>query len=334
MCAARLTACAMFVTMALTAVSTFAQSHGLISGTRPTPDISFPTWAYPWDPNVKLPPADHAPRRVPDSSETFSTAQAQDLYFAPDWHPNDHPPMPEIVARGRKPAVRACGSCHRAEGTGGPENATLAGLPAAYIAQQIADFKSGARKASGPARGPVNLMLANAKALTEAEVQAAADYFSRLKSKAAITVVETDVVPMTRLNRNHYVALKSGDKEPIGQRIVEIPVDAERFELRDARSPFVAYVPIGSVARGEALARTGGNDRTVPCATCHGADLKGVGPIPSIAGRSPSYMVRQLYDFRQGTRAGTMSVLMKPTVEKLTVEDMVALAAYLASLAP
>jgi cytochrome c553 len=261
-------------------------------------------------------------------------AQAQDLYFALDWHPDDHPPMPEIVARGRKPAVRACGSCHRAEGTGGPENASLAGLPAAYIVQQIADFKSGARKAAGLARGPVNLMLQNAKALTEAEVQAAADYFSRLKPKAVIRVVETDVVPMTHLNRNHYVALKSGDKESIGQRIVEVPVDAERFELRDARSPFVAYVPIGSVAAGEALAKSGGNGKTMPCATCHGADLKGVGAIPSIAGRSPSYMVRQLYDFKQGTRAGSLSVLMTPTVEKLTIEDMASLAAYLASLAP
>lgn len=323
---------AMFVALVLTALPTFAQ--GGVSGTPTTSDSAFPEWAYPWDPNVKLPRGDNGPRRVPGSSATFSMAQAQDLYFAPDWHPDDHPLMPEIVARGRKPAVRACGSCHRAEGTGGPENASLAGLPAAYIVQQIADFKSGARKASGPARGPVRLMLGNAKALTEAEAQVAADYFSRLKPKAVIKVVETDVVPMTHLNRNHYVALSSGDKEPIGQRIVEVPVDVERFELRDARSPFIAYAPTGSISRGEALAKTGSNGKTVPCATCHGPELKGVGSVPSIAGRSPSYMVRQLYDFKQGTRAGSLSALMRPTVEKLTVEDMVALAAYLASLTP
>ena len=139
---------------------------------------------------------------------------------------------------------------------------------------------------------------------------------------------------MTRLNRNHYVALKSGDKEPIGLRIVEVPVDAEQFELRDARSPFIVYVPTGSIATGEALAKSGGNGKTVPCATCHGPDFKGVAAIPSIVGRSPSYMVRQLYDFKQGTRAGSLSALMRPTVEKLTAEDMIALAAYLASLAP
>ncbi|MCM8578790.1 c-type cytochrome [Accumulibacter sp.] len=325
---------AMFVTMFLTALPALAQGRSDVSDNPAASDASFPMWAYPWDPKVKLPPGDHVPRSVPGSSATFSMAQAQDLYFAPDWHPDDHPPMPEIVARGRKPEVRACGSCHRAEGTGGPENASLAGLPAPYIVQQVADFKSGARKASGPARGPVNLMLQNAKALTDAEVQSAAEYFSRLKPKALIKVVETDLVPMVRLNRNHYVALKSVDKEPIGLRIVEVPADAERFELRDARSPFIAYVPTGSIGRGEALAKTGGSGTTVPCATCHGSDLKGVGPIPSIAGRSPSYLVRQLYDFKQGARAGSLSPLMRPTVEKLAVEDMVALAAYLASLAP
>jgi hypothetical protein len=62
--------------------------------------------------------------------------------------------------------------------------------------------------------------------------------------------------------------------------------------------------------------------------------LSRLGPIPGIAGRSPSYIVRQLYDFKYGTRAGNSSALMKASVEKLAVEDMLALAAYAASLAP
>jgi cytochrome c553 len=62
--------------------------------------------------------------------------------------------------------------------------------------------------------------------------------------------------------------------------------------------------------------------------------MKGIGPIPPIAGRSPSYLVRQLYDFQTGARAGISSALMKPSVEKLTVEDMIALAAYASSLSP
>lgn len=322
---------AAFCTLAAPA---FAQSQGDASGAPNSVAASFPAWAYPWDPKVKPHPADDVPRRVPGSAATFTMAQARDLFFAPDWHPGDHPPMPEIVARGRKPDVRACGSCHRAEGTGGPENSSLAGLPAAYIIQQVADFKSGARRSAGPKRAPDMLMLADAKAVTDAELQTAANYFSGLKPKSTTKVIETDTVPKTFLARNFFVDLKSGETEPIGERIVEVPVDVEQFELRDSRSQFVAYVPHGSVARGENLARTGAGGKTIPCVVCHGSDLKGVGPIPGIAGRSPSYIVRQLYDFKQGTRAGTASALMRPSVEKLAMDDMISLAAYLASLTP
>jgi cytochrome c553 len=121
--------------------------------------------------------------------------------------------------------------------------------------------------------------------------------------------------------------------EPIGQRIIEVPEDVQQFVSRDTRARFIAYVPPGSIKKGQALATTGGG-KTVQCGTCHGPDLKGVGPVPGIAGRSPSYMVRQLYDYKHGARAGVDSAQMKPSVEKLTIEDMIALAAYAASLRP
>jgi cytochrome c553 len=294
----------------------------------------FPSWAYPWAPDFRSPPDDGILRRVPDSDAAFTIAQERDLFFVPDWHPDDHPPMPDAVARGRRPEVRACGSCHRAAGTGGPENASLAGLPAAYIVEQMASFKSGARTFSGPPRSPATLMAAIAMAATDDEVQAAANYFSSLKPVPNITVVETDTVPKTQIARVFYTTLPDAGTEPLGQRIVEVPVDTAQFEHRDSRAQFTAYVPVGSVAKGEALVKTGGSDKTVPCATCHGPDLKGVGPIPSIAGRSPSYIVRQLYDFQQATRAGVLGALMKPTVAKLSQDDMISLAAYLASRKP
>jgi cytochrome c553 len=295
---------------------------------------SFPAWAYPWAPDFKAAPDDGVPRHVPDSSASFTVTQERDLFFVPDWHPDDHPAMPDIVAHGRRPDVRACGSCHRAEGTGGPENASLAGLPAAYIVQQIEDYKSGARKFAGPQRSPSLLMTAIAKASTEEEAKAAAAYFSSLKPKANIKVVETDTVPVTELARVFYMVSRNGGTEPIGQRIVEVPVDAEQFEHRDTRSQFIAYVPKGSIARGEALAKTGGAGVTTPCATCHGPELKGVAAVPGIAGRSPSYLVRQLYDFQQHARAGQAGTLMWPVTEKLSHDDMISLAAYVASLKP
>jgi len=300
----------------------------------PASAASFPAWAYPWAPDFKIPPDDGQPTRVPDSTQSFTIAQERDLFFVPDWHPEDHPPMPDVVAHGRQPDVRACGSCHRAEGTGGPENAGLAGLPAAYIVQQIEDYKSGARKFAGPQRSPSVLMTTIAKAANEDEIKAAAAYFSSLKPKANIKVVETDTVPITQLARVFYMLVKDAGTEPIGQRIVEVPVDAVQFEHRDTRSQFIAYVPVGSIAKGEALAKTGGAGVTLPCTVCHGPDLKGIATIPGIAGRSPSYLVRQLYDFQQHARAGSAGALMAPVVEKLSHDDMISLAAYVASLHP
>ena len=172
------------------------------------------------------------------------------------------------------------------------------------------------------------------QAATDAEVAEAAAYFSALKPRRTIKVVETDTVPKTFITANHLAAVQTGETEPIGQRIIEVPEDLERFISRDTHAVFIAYVPVGSIKKGQALATSGGGGKTVPCASCHGADLKGLGPVPGIAGRSTNYTVRQLYDFKHGARAGTGGALMKPAVEKLTVDDMLVLAAYLASLAP
>ncbi len=294
-----------------------------------------PGWAYPVDPpGVEVPRDDGTLRRVPDSELGYSLSQVRDSFLAPDWHPQDHPPMPEIVAHGKKPDVLACGFCHRAEGTGGPENTSLAGLPAVYIVQQMADFKSGARKTSVPERGPPKAMLALAKATSAQEAEAAAVYFSNLKLRPIIEIIETHRVPKTQVHGWHLADFKTGETELIGERIIEVPENLEQFVSRDSRSRFIAYVPKGSCQEGKALPSTGGQGRTVQCAICHGPDLKGLGPIPGIAGRSPSYIVRQLYDFKHGARAGIGSALMKPTVEKLLLEDMIALAAYAASLPP
>ena len=127
-----------------------------------------------------------------------------------------------------------------------------------------------------------------------------------------------------------FFAIGDGETEPLGKRIVETPLDNTRFELRDPHSGFTAYVPTGSLTRGAALVSSGGN-KTLPCGICHGQDLNGLGPVPGIAGRSPSYIVRQLYDIQQGTRKGTWSPLMKQVVDKLTQDDMIAVAAYVAS---
>jgi cytochrome c553 len=241
--------------------------------------------------------------------------------------------MPEIVSRGRRPAVLACGSCHRADGSGGPENARLAGLPAAYIVQQMADFKSGARKTSVPGRNPERMVKEVATAITSEEIDAAAEYFSALRPRSTVRIVEALKAPKTRVVDWHLAVVSTLGLEPLGGRIIEVPENLEQFERRDGRSRWIAYVPPGSRQRGQKLVTTGGG-KTVPCGMCHGSGLKGFGTTPGIAGRSPSYIIRQLYDFRAGVRAGAGSALMKPVVEKLALDDMISLAAYVASLSP
>jgi cytochrome c553 len=153
-----------------------------------------------------------------------------------------------------------------------------------------------------------------------------------LKRTPWIRVVEAETVPKTRVAGWMLVADGTAT-EPIGQRIIEMPEDLERTELRDSASGFIAYVPPGSVAKGQALAN-GGAGKTIQCAACHGSDLTGLGPVPGLAGRSPSYIVRQLYDIKHGARHGQWTELMKAVVAQLSEEDIVALAAYTASLAP
>lgn len=294
-----------------------------------------PPWAYPVNPpGIQPAPDDGMPRKVPGSDASFTLTRIRDLFSAPDWHPGDHPPMPEIVARGSKPGVFACGYCHLPNGLGRPENSSLAGLPAEYIVQQVLDFRSGTRKSSEPASLPINLMIALSKFVSDADLRIAADYFAALKPQSWIRVVETATVPKTSVAGWMLVAIEGGGSEPIGERIIEMPEDLERTELRDARSGFIAYVPPGSISSGETLVATGAGGKTTPCGICHGSGLRGLGPVPALAGRSPSYIVRQLYDMKHGVRNGPWAPLMKSVVVNLSVEDMVAIAAYAASLPP
>jgi len=302
-----------------------------------------PAWAYgfvlPVTEEPKAPagqPAvsdDGSQRHIPGATLSFTLTQVRNGYGPADWFPGDHPPMPGIVAQGRMEAmIQACGLCHYPNGKGRQENAGIAGLPYSYFVQTMADFKNGLRKSSDPRKGNTNNMIRFATNMTEGEVKASAIYFSTMKWTPWIRVVETSKVPKTRVQNGMFLKLEGNDTEPLGQRIVESPEDAERTELlRDPHSGFIAYVPVGSIKKGEALVLRGGAGKTEACATCHGADLMGLGPVPGIAGKSPSYLVRQLYDMQSGNRHGEWTALMKPVVEKLTSDDMIAIAAYTSS---
>jgi cytochrome c553 len=325
-----------------------------------------PLWAYGFDtparagdtarpqapPSRNLRPGEdpdeqRRPRHVDGSSAAYSLIDIRDLHNVIDWFPADHPPMPDVVAHGPSrlgDIARGCGSCHLPNGKGRPENAPVAGLPTAYFVRQIGDYRSGRRRSADPRKPNTNTMIDLARAMTDDEVLAAATYFGSIKWTPWIRVVEADRVPHMRLENNLFLPSGQPGTEAIGGRIIETPESEEQAEFRrNPRSGFVAYVPRGSIGQGRELVTTGvrkvSDGKTVPgtttaCRACHGVDLAGVADVPPIVGRSPSYIVRQMWDIQQGMRNGASSQSMKIVVANLTADDMRAIAAYLASRRP
>jgi cytochrome c553 len=288
-----------------------------------------PDWAFPTttNPAVVLPPDDGKPKQVPGSARTYTQKEIDAPMAAPDWFPNEHPVPPKVVINGNGTSVRACTSCHLANGHGHPENSRLAGLPANYLARQLAEFKNGTRK------GGAN-MITFSKAMTDDEVREATTYFAGLPVKRWTRVIETTTVPKSYFHGTRRMPIPDGGTEAIGQRVIELPEDPVRVMWRDPTSGFVSYAPPGSIAKGQLLVATGGDGKTVACTICHGPTLRGLGEVPSIANQSPMNIARQLYLFANGDRGGAWAPLMKGVVEKLTNEDIVNISAYVASLDP
>jgi len=285
-------------------------------------------WAYPVTPRPE--PLDTLVlKQVPGSERAYTQAQIDDAFNPPDWFPDEHPTMPPIVARGEKPAVRACALCHLPSGDGHPESSSLAGLPVSYLMRQLAAFKSGDRTGVR-----ATTMITIAQAISDADALAASEYFASLKPGIWTDVIETETVPKTYVGAGGMRFVAPGDEqEPIGNRIIVLPQNPHLAELRDPHSGFIDYVPTGSIVKGAAL-MAGGEGKTITCTICHGPNLPGLGEVPSIAGRPATYIFRQLNDMKIGNRKGPWVELMKQVVEKLDDNDMIALSAYLGSLDP
>jgi len=307
------------------------------SGCKKTVLEPVPDWAYPTNPPAKpgqAPAASQGPFQIKTSKLSFTRPQLTNLFSAPDWRPEDHPAMPEVVAHGRQPDVRACGYCHLPTGNGRPENARLAGLPVAYFVDQMKAFRDGSRKSFVEGRAPTINMTNTAKAMRDDEIEVAAKYFASLTPQSFVRVVEVSMVPKSKIAGWLFKFDAQGGQEPLGQRILEGADDFDQFELRDPSTTYVAYVPEGSIALGKRLAETWGDSKELECASCHGPGYRGKENVPSIAGRSPSSLVRQLYDLKSGSRRGGKSSEMEKVVKYMMNSDMVALAAYLGSLKP
>ena len=187
----------------------------------------------------------------------------------------------------------------------------MTGFTADYIVQQMADFKSGVRKDAAR-------MNAIAKDMSDEEIRQAGEWFARLKP---MRVDEGDRGGdgAEDVRRPGPHALRAAgrrdgaDRQPHHHRAARI---RRRARLRDphAGAGFIAYVPVGSIAKGKALVETGGSGKTIACSICHGDALKGLGTCRRLAGLHPIYIARQLYLFKDGTRNGVDAQLMKKPV--------------------
>jgi cytochrome c553 len=219
----------------------------------------------------------------------------------------------------------------------------LAGLPEAYIKEQLHDYRGGMRKHSGPAEYlPGVAMLKIARAMTEDEIDASAKYFAQQKLRRRVYVLESLRIP--RAERAAWIYEEVGGTEDLDGRLLEVTNELVRHERRDDRLEYMAYVPPGSINRGKRLVTTGKsidsqsaqeiNGKTVVCSTCHAPKLIGTDKIPPLAGRSPTYLLRQMLAFRNGMRASEAAKQMTPVVEKLTLSEMIDVVAFLGTLYP
>ena len=200
------------------------------------------------------------PRKIEGSDASYNLVQIRDVHDVIDWFPADHPNMSPIIQHG--PASmsdigRGCGSCHLPNGRGRPENAPPGGPPAAYLIRQIKDFRHGLRYTADPRKPNTNTMIDLAKAMTDADVKAAAEYFSSIKpTEHWIRVVESAMSPKVHYVGNLALPATEEGMEPIAGRIIEMPEDEDQGDtLRNPHSGFVAYVPPGSIRKGEDLVR-------------------------------------------------------------------------------
>jgi len=291
---------------------------------------SFPDWAFPGAGSRPASSGAAAEINVPGSRIRHRESDVHHMSAAVDWFPSSHPPAPAIVIHPTSD-VWACGYCHLPDGQGRPENASLAGLSKAYILTQMRAFAEGERASAAPSYEPTGYMTTEAKKVAAQDWPAAATYYSQRRFISQVKVVESASTPPVIARAYVYVP-GDGPPTPLGARIIETPASMERFEARDPHVPIIAFVPEGAISAGAKLAASGG-PAAQPCALCHGAGLKG-GLGPPLAGRSPSYIFRQLMAFQTGARRNPEAAPMRLETADLSQTQMIDLAAYAASLKP
>ncbi len=321
------------VAIAVTGTAWIAAAFGANDAN--TPLTTGLAWAYPSGSTTAFgSPVGPGPFHMPGSSLTVTRTQMEHAEGPIDWYPEDHLTAPRVVKGPASGKAEPCAECHGFSGAGFPGSADLAGLPAAYIAEQVRAFASGQRRSADPHQPNTAEMIKVAKSVTPRQLQEAAAYFAQLPRAHWLRVVETSTVPKTIPDKFGWLdPAPGGGTEPIGGRIVELSDDLPQSFLGNDHVVLTDYVPPGALSRGRAIVETGGVSGQ-PCTVCHGATLRGGQTAPPLAGRSAAYMARTVWDIRVGARHGPAVTPMLAPSRALSPLDIRDAVAYLASLAP
>ena len=290
-------------------------------------------WAYPRGADsVFGKPLGPGPFHVPGGALTLTRAQMEAAVEPVDWRPDEHPPAPAIIRGPTASKVTPCAECHGFNGAGYPGSADLAGLPAAYIIEQVQAFRSGERRSADPEQPSTAEMIAVAKGVRSEELAQAAAYFAQLPRPHPVRVLETDAAPRTVPDKYGWLdPAPGGGTDPIGDRVVELSDNLPLSLLGDDHVTLTDYAPPGAVARGRAAVESGGGGGA-PCKTCHGPQFRGGSLAPPLAGRPAAYLARTLWDIRVGARRGPSVSLMQGPAKGLSPAQIRDISAYLASL--
>ena len=103
----------------------------------------------------------------------------------------------------------------------------------------------------------------------------------------------------------------------------------------ESQSPKAVAYDAEMIESGESIYRGGITEtQMAACMGCHSPDGTGNGPAgwPSLRGQHPDYIVMQLQNFKNGSRANDPAGMMRNLVGRMSEAEMKAVAAYAAGI--
>ncbi len=103
-------------------------------------------------------------------------------------------------------------------------------------------------------------------------------------------------------------------------------------ELSDTKALKDSGTKIGDTANGQIIVKYGVKDKVPACQSCHGYNGRGAAPMfPMIGQQKYVYLVNQLHNWRDGSRANDPSGMMRAVAKTLSDDDINNAAAFLSS---